>query len=206
MIYFGNPSSAKVREAMQRGEFGCIVTPGQGNVVPDGVTWCADNGCYGKGWPGLDRWLKWIKNKAPADLCQFAAAPDVVGDAAATVERSAPVLPLIRGLGLPAAFVAQDGCTARPGLVPWGDFDVLFLGGSDEFKIGPEGEEISAQAVERGVWVHMGRVSSMKRLRIAWRFGCSSVDGTYLKFGPDKNAARMHRFMETVRAEFQNRG
>lgn len=202
MIYFGNPSSGTVREAMQRGEFGCIVTPGQGNRVPEGVTWCADNGRYGKGWPGLDPWLKWIENKAPAELCKFAAAPDVVGDAVATLRESLPVLPMVRELGLPAAFVAQDGCMTRDGLIPWDDFDVLFLGGSDKFKIGDEGREVAAAGVEHGKWVHMGRVSSIKRLRIAWRFGCSSVDGTYLKFGPDKNAERMHRFMQMVRAEF----
>lgn len=34
-----------------------------------------------------------------------------------------------------------------------------------------------AQAKERGLWVHMGRVNSYRRLRHARRIGCDSVDG-----------------------------
>ncbi len=199
MIYFGNPSSPKVREAMQRGDFGCIVTPGQGNLIPAGVTWCADNGCYGKGWPGLDKWLTWIDGKGDKALCQFAAAPDVVGDAEATLDRSLPVLPMIRQLGLPAAFVAQDG--VHSAIVPWDEFDCLFLGGTDDFKLGPRAVEIGTEAKQRGKWLHMGRVSSIKRLRIARHMRCDSVDGTYLKFGPDKNAVRMRRFLDQVLSE-----
>jgi hypothetical protein len=200
MIYFGNPSSPKVREAMQRGEFGCIVTPGQGNLIPEGVVWCADNGRYGKGWPGLDPWLKWIDGKGDKSLCKFAAAPDVVGDAEATLRTSLPVLPMISGLGIPPAFVAQDG--VRPDLVPWEQFDVLFLGGTDTFKLGEQARMISREAHRHGKWLHMGRVSSIKRLRIAKSMGCHSVDGTYLKFGPDKNAVRMRRFLDQVLSEY----
>jgi hypothetical protein len=199
VMYFGNPSSPVVRAAMQRGEFGCIVTPGQGNLIPTGVRWCADNGCYGKGWPGTPNWLNWIERKGDAALCAFAAAPDVVGDAKATLVRSTPLLPLIRRLGLPAAFVAQDGVT--PELVPWDGMDVLFIGGTDEFKLGPDAEAIGREAKDRGKWLHMGRVNSIKRLRIAKRMGCDSVDGTYLSFGPDKNTVRMRRFLDQVLAE-----
>lgn len=199
MIYFGNPSSEVARAAMRRGDFGCIVTPGQGNLIPKGALWCADNGCYGKGWPGLDEWLAWIDGKGDKSLCKFAAAPDVVGDAVATLERSLPVLPMIRSLGLPAAFVAQDG--VRSELVPWDEIDVLFLGGTDEFKLGPQAYGIAERAHEHGKWLHMGRVSSIKRLRIAKSMGCQSVDGTYLKYGPDKNTVRMRRFLDQVLSE-----
>ena len=78
---------------------------------------------------------------------------------------------------------------------------VLFIGGTDEFKLGPDAEAIGREAKDRGKWLHMGRVNSIKRLRIAKRMGCDSVDGTYLSFGPDKNTVRMRRFLDQVLAE-----
>lgn len=204
MIYFGNPSTDVIRQAMQRGEYGCIITPKQNLQVPDGVIWCADNGRFGKGWTNLDHWLAMVQTSAPASLCMFAVAPDVPGDAIATARESTPVLPMIRALGVPAAYAAQDGIMATVDRLPWDEFDVLFLGGTDEFKVGPEGEAISRLARERGKWVHMGRVNSMKRLRVAYQYGCTSVDGTYLKFGPSKNVVRMRRFLDTVAAEFDH--
>lgn len=132
MWYLANPSTEKVREAMRAGRLAYMDTPKQGNKFEFGVTWAADNGCFGEGYPGDDGWLKWLANH-PGDraLCLFASAPDVVGDAEATLDRSLPWLPQIRALGYPAAFVAQNGAE-EPGRIPWDAFDVLFLGGAPE--------------------------------------------------------------------------
>ena len=65
-----------------------------------------------------------------AKLCEFAVAPDVVGDAKATLARSKPFLPVVRAMGFPAALAAQNGLT--PAMVTWDEIDVLFLGGSPE--------------------------------------------------------------------------
>jgi hypothetical protein len=184
--YFANPSSPRVRDAMTAGLLDCIATPKQGkDRVPDGAHWCADNGCFGKGYPGDDAWWGWLVQHAGRDRCLFAVAPDVVGDAAATLERSLPWLPRIRGLGIPAAFVAQDGLDAID--IPWDQFDVLFLGGTDHFKLGPVARWAVAEAKFRGKQVHMGRVNSERRIRYADAIGCDSADGTYIAFGPDAN-------------------
>jgi hypothetical protein len=122
----------------------------------------------------------------------------VVGDAAATLARSLPWLPRIRSLGLPAAFVAQDGQESLP--MPWDEFDVLFIGGTTEFKLGPGARALIDEAVGRGIPVHMGRVNSRKRLAYAYVAGCASVDGTYLKFGPDINLGRLLRWMDEIHA------
>jgi hypothetical protein len=149
--------------------------------------------------------------------CLFAVAPDVVGDAAATITRSESFLPLIREYTrFPAAFVAQNGQERLP--VPWQDFSVLFLGGSAEcapcryvrpvtnfqqawcpscgrplaeWKLGAAARELTAEARARGKWVHMGRVNSRQRMRYAAEIGCDSADGTYLTKGPDKNLPRV---------------
>jgi hypothetical protein len=177
VLYFGNPSTQQSREAMNAGSLGCIITPAQGNVLPLNVRWCADNGCFGKGYPGDDKWINWLaKFRSHADRCVFAVAPDVVGDAVATLARSAPWLPQIRELGFPAALVAQDGLEDLD--VPWDSFDVLFIGGSTDWKLSDAARVIITEAKRRGKWVHMGRVNTGRRYNYARAIGCDSADGT----------------------------
>jgi hypothetical protein len=197
VLYLANPSSPATTEAMQGEQLGYIDTPAQGNRRPAGVIWCADNGCFGKGYPGDTKWFAWLeKNAHAADTCLFATAPDVVGDAEATWERSEPWLARIRELGYPAALVAQDGIENMH--INWDAFDVLFLGGTTEWKLGPHARTITAQAKARGKWVHMGRVNSLKRLRYADAIGCDSADGTYITFGPDLNLPNVLGWLRDV--------
>lgn len=173
---------------MTAGLIDCIVTPAQGNKIPDGAWVCADNGCFGKGYPGDEKWWSWVQT-LPTGRVRFVVAPDVVGDAAGTLERSRPWLPLIREAGFPAAFVAQNGLENIG--VPWDEFDVLFLGGDTEWKLGPHAQALTTEAKRRGKWVHMGRVNSLARMRRAWFSGCDSADGTFIAFGPDVNLPKV---------------
>ena len=196
MRYFANPSTPRVRDAMTAGLIDCIATPKQGkNRVPTDARWCADNGCFGKGYPGDAEWFAWLEQHARRDLCDFAVAPDVVGDAVATMARSLPWLSKIRALGLPAALVAQDGLEDID--VPWDAFDVLFIGGTTEWKLGAAARSLVAQAKALGKWVHMGRVNSERRFKYAAAIGCDSADGTFLIFGPDKNLPRLMAWLRT---------
>lgn len=185
---------------MQNQQIGYIDTPAQGNVRPAGVTWCADNGCFGKGYPGDEKWIGWLAAHAgDAATCLFATAPDVVGDAAATLERSAPWLQPIRDLGYPAALVAQDGLEDLD--IPWEAFDVLFIGGSTAWKLGPAVRAIVKEAKARGKHVHMGRVNSLRRYRYAEAIGCDTADGTFLTFGPDKNLGRLRGWIQNLETQ-----
>lgn len=191
MFYLANPTTPRVREAMAAGLLGTFETPRQRMLPVPGARWAADTGIYGTGFPGDDEWLSWLARRVAGreDLCLFATAPDVVGDAAATEERSRPFLPVIRDLGVPAAFVAQDGLTVSS--VPWDEFDVLFVGGTTDWKLGEVAREIVRAAVRRGVAVHIGRVNTARRLTYASAIGASTVDGTLLAFGPDTNLPRL---------------
>jgi hypothetical protein len=180
---------------MTTGLLGCIVTPKQGNRLPAGVEFCADNGAFGKGYPGDDAWWSWLQT-LPAERCAFAVAPDVPFDAAGTLVKSGPWLSAIRTLGIPAALAAQDGIETLD--VPWDDVDVLFIGGTTEWKLGRHARAITREAKLRGKTVHMGRVNSEKRLRYAKFLGCDSADGTYLTRGPEKNLPRLLRFLRSV--------
>ena len=197
MLYAANPSTQAVRDAMTDGRLACIATPKQGNRIPDDALVCLDNGVFGKGYPGDDAWLAWVTKHQPiADRVLFVVAPDVVGDAAATLERSRPFLPIIRELGLPAAFVAQDG--AETVGVPWDDFDVLFIGGTTDWKLGPHAAELIREAKRRGRWVHAGRVNSKRRFAHFELLGCDSADGTYIAFGPDTNLPNVLHWTQSL--------
>jgi hypothetical protein len=169
---------------MTAGQLGCILTPGQGNLIPARAELCADNGAFGAGYVGDERWFAWLST-LPLDRVRFAVAPDVPFDAAATLDRSRPWLPRIRELGVAAALAGQDGLEDLD--VPWAEFDVLFIGGTTGWKLGPAAAELTYAAHQRGKGVHMGRVNSAKRMRYARHIGCDSVDGTYLTYGPDVN-------------------
>lgn len=227
MLYLSPPSGPEVIAAMERGLLGVMTTPAQGNVLPDGCPAAADCGKFGEGWPGEDVWFAWLTKTVKrygAGRFLFAVAPDVPFDAEATLAESRPWLPKIRDLGVPAAFVAQNGSDA-PGMVPWGEFGVLFLGGGPEclacsyirpsddrdqktcptcgcklteWKESRAAARLAAEAAARGVPRHMGRMSSRRRGVIAAMFGCASADGTYFRFGPDKNLERMLRWLADI--------
>lgn len=199
VIYFANPSTVPIREAMTAGHIGCIDTPLQGNKRPAAV-WCADNGCFNDARFDENYWWQWlVANSGQAHTCRFATAPDVVGDHEATLNRSMPWLARIRALGYPAAFVGQDG--AQVETMPWDDFDVLFIGGTTDWKLGPIPRQLAGEAKRRGKWVHMGRVNSLKRYRYAEAIGCDSADGTKLVFGPDQNLPIVLDWVDDLRIQ-----
>lgn len=195
MIYLSVPptSSAAHWDAVRKGQLGVITTPRVGNThVTDWPIWAADNGCFTAGDSfDLKKYIAWLDRLRPhAPRCLFATAPDVVGNADATWQRSRLVLPAIRKLGYKAALVAQNGLRD----VPWDAFDVLFIGGDDSYKLGSEAAAIVAEARARGKWTHCGRVNSARRWLACRQRGYHSADGTLLARGPDKNLQRVRRW------------
>lgn len=159
---------------------GAMLQPKSGglSMIESWPCWAADNGCFATGEKFvLEKFYRWL-DRVPRSRCLFAVAPDVFPDAAATLKRSRPVLPILRGLGFKAAFVFQNGAD----YIPWDEFDVMFIGGDDEWKLGLRVRELVVAARSRGKWVHMGRVNSERRIRYASLIGCHSSDGTCLKF------------------------
>jgi hypothetical protein len=182
--------------AMRHSRLGFILTPDRwGQDVPDDAAIAADNACFSSPDRYSDeRYLRFL-GRLPVGRCLFATAPDVVGDHAATVERSLPMLRRIREAGFPAAFCAQDGWAEET--TPWGDFDVLFIGGTTDFKF--RGGRLAVYAAKRrGKRTHMGRVNSLARLAAASAIGCDSSDGTFLRFGPDVNTPRLFAWLDKL--------
>lgn len=188
MIYLTGNKNKAWRHLLDDGTLGLLNTPANGYIIESGWTWAADNGCFNeRTYVGDVAWFAWLRKQEPSG-CLFATAPDVVGDHAATVERSARWLPRIRRHGFPAAFVLQNGATVEN--VPWDDFDVAFVGGDDAFKLGGA-DDLIREAQRRGKPVHVGRVNSAKRYERFAQMGVDSCDGTFLAFGPDVNLPRL---------------
>lgn len=134
-------------------------------------------------WGGL---LKYLPHQG---TCLGIPIPDVVGDALATLRQFSQYWRGVKDLGYPVAFVSQDGIT--PEITPWDYFDVLFVGGSDDHKLGNEAGAMIAEAKHRGKWVHVGRVNRASRIKQFWM--CDSVDGTWLTaIRNRKNGAKRH--------------
>jgi hypothetical protein len=159
---------------------GRLIRPGNG-TRPDSMPWAADNGAF----KGFDEkaYRAMLGRIEGVPGCQWVTAPDVVADAEATRALFDEWEPQLRALGFPVALVAQDGLTIDA--VPWERIDCIFLGGSTSWKLGPEAESIARETKRRGKLLHMGRVNTIRRMRIALEWGCDSVDGTKFSWFPD---------------------
>lgn len=189
MLYLATASTAEVRVAMRAGLLGQMVTPLSGNKVEPGVAWALDNSCFSDRWSEAT-WRRTLARHADTPGCLFAVVPDVVADATATDDLWDRWAPVVRDHGYRAAYVLQNGCEAIPP-----DADAVFTGGDTAWKLGEHARQLVAEARARGLWCHMGRVNSLRRLRLAAKDGYHSVDGTYLKYGPDRNLPRLLTYL-----------
>jgi len=217
-VFLTGVSNKKTREAAKdRPGLGVLITPNTGqyvNHVNDYSAFAVDNGCYSEHTGKCEfkpaEFRKLLKDLKPeAHKAMFVTAPDVVGDWEATRKRSEPWLGEIREAGFPVAWVAQNGIENNQGEIPWDDFDVLFIGGSTEWKRGFDSKggtnsefvKMLKEAHKRKKPVHFGRINSWKSLdTVGYGLGASSVDGTYLAFGPEKNLPKLLDWVDSETA------
>ncbi len=212
--YLTGCSTELTRQA-GRPDLGLLVTPATSLhlQIPSYGSWGADNGCYSESKKGRpfdgDAWLRWLE-RLPQAGCLFAALPDVlewfvdpetgrdfcVGNLEATLERSERYADRVRSLGLPVALVAQDGLLELA-QIPF-EVDALFVGGSDGYKLGPDAAALVGEAGDAGLWTHIGRVNSYKRMAYCASIGADSADGTFVGFAPRENYGRMIGWLDRL--------
>lgn len=201
MIYLSGTIHAGIGD-LKRPDLGVLMLERRGEKPEwlDQVPWGADNGMFTQ--PDaftMDGYLAWLATMNPwRHTCLFATAPDVLYDAIATWALAEPTFPLIRSAGYKAALVAQDGFEDLMPELNWAAFDVLFLGGSTEWKLSQYARIATEEANARGKHVHMGRVNSYSRLQRAKDWGCKSADGNFLKFAPDQNFPRLIDWLDSL--------
>lgn len=202
MRYLSVPPARERWAEMASAGVGIMRTPVAGvslDCIRAFPVWAADNGCFSQGASfDLAAFYRWLDALVPvAERCLFAVAPDVLGDAGATWERSAPVLPELRRLGYPAALVAQDGWDSTA--VDWTAFDVLFIGGTDQFKFSVQAWDLITEARRRVTPVHVGRVNSWSRCRWAAVAGAESADGSTVQFNTVRYVPEVCRWASRLR-------
>jgi len=191
--------SGCVRPEFRHPNLGFMLGPNQGNKIPPDRLWAADNGAFSTATPfSWDRFERWLlpRLEAAGDRCLFVVTPDVPFDANGTLARWREYRTSMTQFNRPVAFVSQDGMGTED--VPWSDFETLFIGGSTAWKTGHESGALVTEARRRGKWVHFGRVNSLRRLRTAASMGGDSADGTFLKYGPDKNWPRLLHWLDSL--------
>lgn len=192
MLYLTPATGQIVKEIILEGHFGQIVSPKSGEKIIPGANWALDNGCFSDSW-SESRWTKNIVRYSNEPNCLFAVVPDVVCDAEETDRLWYEWSDFVKECGYKAAYVLQNGCTHIPD-----NADAVFAGGDTDWKLGPEAAHWALQARQRGLWTHMGRVNSLKRLRYAKEQGYDSCDGTFIVFAPSRNAPIMSRWVQKV--------
>ena len=199
MVLLVSGATTTVRRYAASGGIGHLLTPANGNrveaLLADGLPLAADNGCY----RGLDAraFRAMCRRLRPhAERVLWVAAPDMVANAYATLVRFWLWQPLLAAYKLPVAYVAQDGQAFLP--LPWSQIRCLFVGGSTAWKEGPHALQLIREAKRRGLWVHVGRASSQRRIRLfAWA-GIDSIDSTAFSRWPDRHIPRALDTLRTV--------
>ncbi len=205
-----NPDVAKA--AQERGDIGLLVTPLLPKYLDHAEDYpfiAVDNGVFSQKTPfSATKFRKLIKDIFQQPSLQektlFVVAPDVVGDAAKTLDQFDSWADEIHDRGLPVALAAQDGLEHMTDKIPWDKVDVLFVGGSTAWKTGdvkdrPAWDRLWNEAQKRGIPIHMGRVNTNKRMAgAAQDIGAATVDGTSLAFHPKDNLAKLKRNLDQL--------
>lgn len=166
-----------VRRMAHHPNLGVLLVPSAGNRETFGLPWAIDNGAFS----GFDEgaYLSLLEVWSPrANECLFATCPDVVGDAEETLALFDVWRDRVFSYGFPVALVLQDGMTVEGLSDYWDRLHAVFVGGSTDYKLGRDAALIVAAAKRRGLWCHMGRVNTGKRVKHAARIGVDSVDGS----------------------------
>jgi hypothetical protein len=145
--------------------------------------WAMDNGAFSGFDPGA--FMRMLEAYQDHRHALFVTAPDVVGDAAATLKLWPFWSAVITGVDRRPALVAQDGLT--PARVPWDELAALFIGGTTAYKESADVRTLCGIAKAKGIWVHWGRVNGKRRYELAMKAGADSIDGTGFSMYPDTN-------------------
>ena len=174
---------------------GHLLTPRNRNsvasVLATGLHWAIDNGAFS----GFDAtaFRRLLDRAAGQPRLLWVVCPDVVADADATLRLFDEWQSQLKATGVPVAFVGQDGQEDLQ--LPWERFDCLFIGGSTKWKLSAAAGDLAIEAKQRRKWVHMGRVNSLRRMRVAQLMQSDSIDGSSASMFGDKY---IHKYLQWI--------
>jgi hypothetical protein len=201
--YVGQTRSRELLSYLEAEGIGeCTV---RGELPPRRLPYFYDNGAYrdyvewekirgNRGGPApFDylRWsrdLRWLRDHHLYEqypLPDFMVVPDVVGDAASSLDFSRRYLSEVPCI-IPVYLAVQDGAEEMLSTVKadMATYDGLFVGGSDEWKERTSGRWVQLAHVY-GMRCHIGRVGTPTKVRWARSLGADSIDSSFPLFSSD---------------------
>lgn len=175
-MYASHTGTKRNLDALRQHGWRLLLSAKGHGVKPEGFSYAIDNGAWwayqnGKAFDVgaferiVDRY---------GDGADWVAAPDIVGGGRASLELSLSWLPRLTGLRL---IPVQDGMTIEMVRSYIGGSVGLFLGGTTEFKISTM-RAWGALARQAYCYYHVGRVNTVRRIRMCVESGAHSCDGT----------------------------
>lgn len=178
IAYASNTGTRKNLEALRLHGWRILLTPANPKPRPD-LRYGIDNGAWGAHQLGIDFQVEPFLRLV--DRCgldaDFVVLPDIVAGGMASLALSISWIRRLAGMRL--LLPVQDGMHS-PAVV-----DVLdqhrhigiFVGGSTQYKL-QEMRHWGAVAASMERWCHIGRVNTVRRIRLCAEAGASSFDGT----------------------------
>ena len=179
--YASNTRTRRNLEQFRRHGWRVLIGP-DNPKPPEGIRVAADNGAWGCFQSGLpfnsDGFLRMLERYG--SLCDWIVIPDKVAAGRESLEFSESWMPQLKHFKL-LLLAVQDGMepedvTSFMRCHPNVSIGI-FLGGSTEWKLRTMyGWGMVAHAL--GVYYHVARVNSVRRIRLAQEAGAYSIDGT----------------------------
>jgi hypothetical protein len=178
ICYASRTGTRRTLDALRAAGWRLILSPA-GRLNTHGFQYALDNGAWSSYQQGVafdvDAYtLALEKYGGGAD---WVVAPDIVAGGFRSLDLSVAWLPRLSSLRL-VLIAVQDGVNPRdvapivsPGRIG------IFLGGSTDWKLATM-QRWGDWANSLGVYFHVGRVNTSRRIRMAIRAGADSIDGT----------------------------
>jgi len=174
--------------------------------IKEGRWFAVDNQCFTKPFNVL-RMNDLLKNLLPYKKnCLFVVVPDIpwldgrrVFDAQITLDMFYEYGSHVIFRGWPLAYVAQNGAECLP--IP-AEAAAVFVGGDILWKESEAALYVIKKAKSQGLWVHVGRVNSRRRIRHFQLAGVDSVDGTGITYEPSSVLKQLTRWLSQAPLPF----
>lgn len=178
IAYASRTGTRRNLEGLRRAGWHLLVSA-KGVLRTEGMPYALDNGAwtaYQQGQPfdedAFMRALDLVGEKA-----EWVVLPDIVQGGLMSLDYSLRWLERLRGMPTPVLIAVQDGMQIEDVRSLLSPSVGIFIGGSTEWKEATAGIWGSI-ARRRNCYLHVGRVNSVRRIRICAAAGANSYDGT----------------------------
>lgn len=177
MAYAAHTGTRRNLAALAEAGWSLLLSPGKPKDAR--FRWACDNGAWGAFQHGetfdVAAFERHIADHG--DGAEFIVVPDIVAGGIESLRMSLDWLPRLAGVDRRRLLAVQDGMTAgdiAPHLSPTVG---VFVGGSTEWKLSTM-RAWGQLARRHGAYLHVGRVNTIRRIRLCQDAGADSFDGT----------------------------